>query len=261
MKGYFTFLGNDIPFYGILFFGGIIVSVIVAYIFKSKRNIKGYHITGSAVYTCIGALIGAKLLAIITSLKYIIDNSINFESIIKGGFVFYGGLIGGFIGLMIYIKQFKQNYADFLSLYAVVCPLGHSIGRIGCFISGCCYGCKWNGIFSFTYHEALNPSTPLNTPILAIQLIESALLFILFIVLLLVFLKCKIKTLTVYLYLMSYSVIRFVLEFFRGDSERGSIGFLSTSQVISIFILLICVIVLSVNFYKKKKLSYNTEKS
>ncbi len=252
MKGYFTLFGKDIPYYGVLFFSGMVIAVIAAYILKSKRNIKGYHITGSAVYTFIGALIGSKLLAVITSLKYVINNHIPLESLIKGGFVFYGGLIGGTVGLLLYIREFKQSYSDFLSLYAVICPLGHSIGRIGCFISGCCYGVEYDGALSFTYHEAINTFTPLNTPLLPIQLIESVLLFLLFILLLAVFLKCKIRTFPIYIYLMSYATIRFTLEFFRGDIERGGIGIFSTSQIISLIIFVICGIIICNTLYIKK---------
>ncbi|MBQ2295949.1 MAG: prolipoprotein diacylglyceryl transferase, partial [Clostridia bacterium] len=93
--------------------------------------------------------------------------------------------------------------------------------------------------------------TPLNTPLLPIQLIEALLLMILFSVLMFFYFKMRKSGLITATYLYAYSVIRFVLEFFRGDKERGLIFGFSTSQIVSIVIVVFVTILLIVKIKKK----------
>ncbi|MBQ9768641.1 MAG: prolipoprotein diacylglyceryl transferase, partial [Clostridia bacterium] len=171
--------------------------------------------------------------------------------LMSGGFVFYGGFIGGFLGLLIYVKQFKMKFLPFLDVYAAVVPLGHAFGRVGCLFGGCCYGMEYDGPFAVVYHSSLNMSTPLNTPLLPMQLIEALGLLLIFAIVLTVYLKgAKTGTVPV-VYVLCYSVMRFTLEFLRADSERGNLLGLSTSQWISLG--LIITVILSVIFYRSKK--------
>ncbi len=231
-------LGREVPLYGICFFAGIAIAALAALIIVKKLNLFPlFDLTCSAVYIMIGAILGSKLLFIAVSIKDIIELQIPLINVIKGGFVFYGGLIGGLLGMFIYSKQFKMNFNTFLELYATVVPLGHAFGRVGCFFGGCCYGRPYDGAFSVVYTETVG-LTPLNIPLLPIQLIEAACLLLLFFVMLFVYLKFRTKISTVAVYAMSYSIIRFVLEFFRGDAERGVFLGISTSQIISIGLFL-----------------------
>ncbi len=236
MNSYFNFLGRDIPAYGVMFFCGIFISAIIAVIICKRRCIERYDIVYSAVYAVIGGIAGAKLLFLAVSIDQIIELKISIEAIIKGGFVFYGGLIGGAIGLYIYSRQFKLDFLKMADVYAVVFPLGHAIGRIGCHFAGCCYGIEYDGPFCIIYTETIG-NTPLGVELLPIQLIEAAILIILFIVLYIVY-RRSINSIgkTSFIYVVSYACIRFALEFFRGDKERG-ILLLSTSQWISISII------------------------
>ncbi len=237
MNSFLTIFGRDIPVYGLMYFCGIFVAGIVAVLLCKRRGIQRYDVVYSAVYSVIGGVLGAKLLFLAVSLKKIIELKIPLEAVIKGGFVFYGGLIGGFVGLYIYAKQFKMEFFKLADIYAVVLPLGHAFGRIGCHFAGCCYGMEYSGPFSIMYSQTLG-NTPLNVGLLPIQLIESGLLFILFAVLCVLYLKLNVKASSLsYGYIFSYAAMRFVLEFFRGDKERG-LALLSTSQWISIAIVI-----------------------
>ncbi len=237
----FTVFSIEIPLYGLLYWLGILISGIVASFIAKKRSVSVFDIVSCGTYTMIGAGIGAKLLFIAVSWKQIIQYNISFIGILKGGFVFYGGLIGGILGIIIYSLQFKMNIFDFFDIFAVVLPLGHSFGRIGCFFAGCCYGIQYDGLFSHTYTISAG-TTPLGVPLLPIQLIEAFLLLILFTTLLFIFLRNPYKKLlSVKIYAFSYAIIRFVLEFFRGDKERGGFLYLSTSQWISIILVAVVI--------------------
>lgn len=239
---FFYLFDKEIPLYGVMFYCGIILAASVALLICSCRELERFDMVCSSIYCMIGAMLGSKLLFFAVNLRTIIDLHVPFVNVLKGGFVFYGGLIGGLLGTVIYSKKYKLPLLDYLDIYAAVLPLGHAIGRVGCFFGGCCYGIPYDGDFSVTYLKVVG-DTPLGIPLLPIQLIESVGLLILFIILLTLFLKFPKKNgLVTVVYAISYAIMRFVLEFFRGDDDRGRLGFLSTSQWISIAVVIaVCV--------------------
>ena len=252
MSYYITIFDRQIPLYGICFYAGIFLAATLAMLLSQKRGLPRYEITYSAVYTMTGSLIGSKLLFILVSIKDIIRYSIPILAVIKGGFVFYGGLIGGLLGLLIYTKQFKLSIVPFLDVYATVLPLGHAIGRVGCFFGGCCYGMEYDGVGHIIYHESVG-NTPLGVPLLPIQLIEAFCLLLLFLVLLILLLRGARLGIPTTCYALSSSVLRFILEFFRGDTERGRFGMLSTSQWVSLAVFLAAVGLLLLRLSRRKK--------
>ena len=243
----FTLFGQEIPMYAVCMWLGVALSAFVACQLAKKRNgIESFDVIVSAIYTVIGAMAGAKLLYIAISwndIVRVIDTmqygfAESFWYILNNGFVFYGGLIGGFLSLLLYLKQFHRNLSDYLTIYAVVLPLGHALGRIGCFLGGCCYGMKYDGIFAvdFPIYPSLEESPTVSR--LPIQLFEAAGLLLLFVLLVFLYYRVPKKpTLPLWTYLTVYPVLRFVLEFFRGDEARGALLFFSTSQWISLGIL------------------------
>ncbi len=257
-NSFFYIAGHQIPWYAVLFVLGMGVGGLASSIRSKKRSIDKFDSLCCAIYAGIGGLIGAKLFAWMTSLDVIItlfqklDFLVVFQGIMQGGFVFYGGLIGGFIGLILYCREFKLPVVDFLDTYAVSVPLGHIFGRIGCFMSGCCYGMPHDGFFSVTYLEGITADiNAVGQSRLAVQLIEAISLLVLYVILELVFYKSKRKGLCTCLYIIGYSFIRFVLEYFRGDPARGFLLGMTTSQLISVLFVLSMVVVLGYNFYKK----------
>lgn len=240
---FLEFFNNKIPIYGLLFYFGIILAVTFAFALCNKRGLPAFEISYSAVFCMIGAIIGAKLLFVVVSYKQILTHNLTFISIIKGGFIFYGGLLGGIIGLLIYTTVYKMNFFRFSDVFSTVLPLGHAFGRVGCYFAGCCYGLPYNGPFARIYNESVG-LTPLNIPLFPIQLLEALCLFILFIALLVVYFKSKKYGFSTSVYLMLYSVLRFIIEFFRGDKERGVFMGFSTSQYISVIIFIIGILLL-----------------
>ncbi len=246
-----TIFGKEIPLYGLLFYAGIFVAAIVALLFcKKDKRLPMYDLVYSAVYVMIGAMIGSKLLFIIVSLRQIIELQLSLIDMVKGGFVFYGGFIGGFAGLWIYCKQFKMNMGPFLDIFAVVLPLGHAIGRIGCLAAGCCYGVPYDGPFHVVYHETVG-MTPLGIPLFPVQVLEALCLFVLFIILTIVFLRGH-KGRTAWLYCIAYGIIRFAVEFLRGDKERGVFLGISTSQWLSLGIIVVTLVLFILRLKREK---------
>ena len=119
----------------------------------------------------------------------------------------------------------------YISVYVA---LAQGFGRIGCFLAGCCYGVETDSAFSVTFHDSAY--APNGVALFPSQLVSSGLDFIHFAVLCVVAKKNKTPGRIGALYLIFYSIGRFCIEFFRGDLLRGSVGTLSTSQFISIFV-------------------------
>jgi len=246
MLPFINLFGARIPTYGTCFVIGMTLAVIAAWAFsKQRKEVFGFDVVYSAVFAIIGALVGAKLLFIIVNLPNVIGNNpkIILLYILGGGFVFYGGLLGGIVGLIIYLKKFKLDILTFFDLFATVIPLGHAFGRIGCFLAGCCYGMEYNGPFHIVYHTNIG-NTPLGVPLFPVQLAEALALLCLFVVLAVLYGKKPPKGVITAVYGISYSVIRFLLEFLRGDIERGFAFGMSTSQIISLVfaVVIICVL-------------------
>ncbi|MEI8347602.1 MAG: prolipoprotein diacylglyceryl transferase family protein [Pseudomonadota bacterium] len=142
-----------------------------------------------------------------------------------GGFVFYGGLIGGLLFLWLFCKIKKIPSIQVLALMAPALCFAHAIGRIGCLLAGCCYGKETTLPWGLWIHDGHRHPVPLY---------ETILLGVLGVVLMNMILKKKDDFNIVTTYLMGYGVLRFILEYLRGDQIRGVGQWGTTSQLISI---------------------------
>lgn len=233
-----------IPVYGTLIFVGLLLGVLTSYLLAKKYQPDfAEDVIYSFIYGTIGVGVGGKLLYILVGLPIIIKAfsfGVGFKLIgnwiIQGGYVFYGSLIGAFIMLFLYARQFLIPLEKILLFLAPAIPLIHSFGRIGCLCAGCCYGIECQ---EFGYQLNNSLIAPPGIKLFPTQLLEAIYCFIIFIVLLIFFHKLKNGYKLTALYVFLYSPFRFFIEFFRGDVQRGFIGVLSTSQFISLVLLIL----------------------
>ncbi len=251
----------ELPTYGLLAIVGFLLALLVATSLSSRCGMPKQDIVFASLYCVMGIAVGAKILYFITVLPRIIKyidyfNGNVFLILIYGfsGFVFYGGLIGGALGVILYCKQFHIQVSPIMNVVAPAIPLFHAFGRIGCFLGGCCYGIEYHGPLAVLFPYSTDISHLADVPRLPIQLIESSFNFVLFIVIFIFVKRGKPKTgQALGLYLMAYPVARFILEFFRGDNIRGLFFGLSTSQWISLLLLPLGIYL----FLKKEKQTTN----
>lgn len=235
--------GREIPMYRICALIGIGLAFFVTWLRVRRAAKEGKDFSDVLylmLYAMIGVLIGAKLLYFIQNLGTLFsDFSLLFTNpgIFFGGFVFYGGLIGGVVGAWAYCWQFRLRLFDYANLLVTAIPIIHGIGRIGCFCAGCCYGMPMDPPFGMLFNAS--PVAPHDVYLFPVQLLEVGTNLIIFIILMIYTNKksCP-RHGGLALYLCWYAVTRFLIEFLRYDDvERGFIGILSTSQFISIFVL------------------------
>jgi phosphatidylglycerol:prolipoprotein diacylglycerol transferase len=222
--------------YGLMIAIGVISAFLVADKRAQKMNLDENKLLNIAIWAVIGGILGAKFLYIVTQIKEIISDPKSILDVTRG-FVVYGGIIGGIIAGVLYCKKAKINSMQYFDLIMPSVALAQGFGRIGCFLAGCCYGIETTSRFAVVFHES--DFAPNGIRLLPAQLISSGLNFIHFIVLILIARRSNKEGQVAGFYLIFYSLGRFVLEFFRGDLARGSIGTLSTSQFISIFVFII----------------------
>lgn len=243
-------LGLTIPLYGICMMFGFVGTVAWACLRATQIGISADDMILVAAVIIGGAVLGGKIIYIAVSYSpsklwdMICNGDFSFAG--NGGLVFYGGLLGGIAGAIIGVKIAKCPLRKLDDCIVPLIPFGHAIGRIGCHFAGCCYGCAYDGLFSVSYVHVNHPCFP-------IQLLESLANVLLGAFLLRLSKKSQHSNWLLQYYLISYAILRFLLEFLRGDAQRGLFCGLSTSQWISV--ALFAVAVIANKIFKKEVLN------
>lgn len=230
----------------------IALGYLAAY-FVIERNARRYgindRIAGEAVLIAVVVgLSGARLLHLITEYEEYRGDPWKILKLWEGGLVFYGGLVTALLAIIWCLKREGVAVGTGLDAITPGLALGHGIGRIGCFLAGCCYGTPSQLPWAVTFRDAASLA-PLRTPIHPAQLYESAGVFVIFLVLILLSKRPSLKGTLFWVYLMLYSVLRFFLEFVRGDTYPGKMSSLSLLQEVSIVLFVLAVLI----FLKVKK--------
>lgn len=235
--------------YGLMIAIGIICA---AYIFTKNAGKRGYNedkIFNLIILTVIMGVIGGKLLFIITEIKDIIDDpSILLE--FGNGFVIYGAIILGALTVFLYCKKKKWSPLEVLDCLVPAVAIAQGFGRIGCLLAGCCYGAETSSPLSIVFPRGVNSLAPTGIHLHPTQIYSSIFDFALGIFLLWYLNKKKEESKTFGLYVIMYSIGRFIIEFLRND-PRGNVGMLSTSQFIAIFTLIIGILVFNIHKLRK----------
>lgn len=229
---------------------------------RKRDGIDRTQIAHIAVCAMAGLFIGAHLLyGVVNSCRWVEAARDGFSRLhgvsgflmqawlICGGMVFYGGLFGAIIGAAIYMKVLRLPLAPYMDIMAFCVPLFHGFARIGCFLAGCCYGVEWK--YGLVTHNGLEAAAN-GVPRFPVQLLESGLEFALFAAIIVLYLRRKLLGRLMYVYLLSYAAIRFCDEFLRGDPVRGFVGPLSTSQLISLLVVVTVTAILAVRHFRPK---------
>ena len=225
--------------YGVLLAAAYLGGLQLALVRARHRGLDHTRVLDLGIYIIVSALVGAKLLLLITDFGSFADNPRALFDLLRSGGVFYGGLILAVAVALWYIRRVGLPLWTTCDVFAPGIALGHVVGRFGCFFAGCCYGnptkVPWAITFTSPY-AAANAGTPLNVPLHPTQLYEAGAEAL--ILLLLVATERRGRQFagrTFWLYMLLYAISRYVIEYYR-DDPRGTVGPFSTSQFISLIL-------------------------
>ncbi len=237
----FTIGSITVHGYGLMIGIGMIAAYLMAEHLAKRKGLDADPVFYLFFFGILGGLLGAKLLYYITVLDQIIqDPSLLLD--IGNGFVVYGGIIGGITAGYAVCRVKKISFLKYLDCAIPAIALAQGFGRIGCLLAGCCYGVPADGWLSITFTNS--QFAPNGVALFPTQILSSLYDFLNFAVLYLVCRRSKRDGCTASVYLMTYGVGRFIIEFFRGDLIRGKVGVLSVSQFISVFVIALGIFLL-----------------
>jgi phosphatidylglycerol---prolipoprotein diacylglyceryl transferase len=242
----FRIPGLDWPIstYGVLLATAFILGLWVTAKMAERDGLPRERIYDLGLYILAAALIGSKVLMVITEWKdYDGDwkRAFSFD-ILRSGGVFYGGLISAVLVSILLMRRYRLPWRKTADAFAPGIVLGHAIGRLGCFSAGCCWGrptTSWIGVH-FTAKASELTGVPIDSALVPTQLIEAAANLVIFGILLFVRRRRTFDGQVIFTYLILYSIARFTIEFWRAD-WRGYVFGLSTSQFISVILFVVGV--------------------
>ena len=223
--------------YGLMIGIGIVLAFIAGTYLAKKKGIDADELFNLTTISVIGGFACAKVLFCIVEWDSFVKNPLG--TLGSSGFVVYGGIIGGILLCALYCKMKKLPFWKYFDTVLPAVAIAQGFGRIGCFLAGCCYGRETYSFVGIAFHNS--KFAPNDVKLIPTQLFSSAGCFIMAAVLFAYSRKERKDARTGALYLIMYSIGRSVIEYFRND-YRGAIGILSTSQFISIFILIAGII-------------------
>lgn len=203
------------------------------------------HLSDMLFWIMVAGLLGGRLAYVLSDFGYFMTHPAEIIRVDRGGLIYYGGFIGGTLGLWWFARRHGERLLDLLDFGVTSVPLAHAFGRIGCLMNGCCYGRVWDGVLavrfptkSHAWCEHVNAGLRMahedgSMPVHPVQVYESAFNILVYIALLFLYKRRRKEGSTMAAYLMIYPVGRFLLEFFRGDLRLRWLNF-SVAQWLSI---------------------------
>ncbi len=211
--------------YGFLFALGVLLGALLCLWLARREGLELGVVTDFIFWVMLLSLLGAKLWLLASNLGYYRKFPGEIKYLLTSGGSFHGGLIFGAVFAVWFIRRHRLSYRQLGDIAAPGLALGHFFGRLGCFAAGCCWGreaAHFPLAVTFTDLKA-NALTgvPLYIPVYPTQLMEAFLNLANFLFLIVLYGKRRFRGQVIAVYILNYSLIRFALEFFRGDPDRG----------------------------------------
>lgn len=250
----------DLPFgltvysYGLLLCLSVIAGRLLALSLAERDGLDAALMNRATIWALAGAVIGARLLFVVTNLDQI-DRFIDIFAFWKGGVVAYGGFLGGFVGTVAFCRIHRVELLRWVDCVAPALCLGLIVTRVGCLLAGCDFGQPWNGPLAIEFPAGslafqqqvaqglLAADAPHSLAVHPTQIYESIAGLALLVPVMAVRTRRQFAGQAFMAFVAGYAVLRSVIEVFRGDFGRGAIGPLSTSQVIGVVTFAVAVTV------------------
>jgi phosphatidylglycerol:prolipoprotein diacylglycerol transferase len=226
--------------YGLMFALGSLACLIFIIKEGRRQGLDSRIFYDLYFWVLITAIIGARLLYILTNITFFISNPLELVKIYHGGLSWFGGLVFAIFAFIAISRLYKISFFILVDICVPYIALAQSIGRIGCFLNGCCFGKPTDssfGIYLANLSQKVYPT----------QLISSFGLFLIFIILKFIQRqKGNFSGKVFSLYFLLCGLERFLTEFFRGDTIPTliNISLYQIFSLISIFAGIILYLIL-----------------
>ena len=241
----FSVFGKDIYSYGVMTALAYIAGNITwTWLPRRELRPEGFA-TDLGFWLMASGIVGSRLAYVAANWSYYRVNPLEIVRIDQGGLIFYGGFLLACAALVIFARRHRVPVWHMADFAIPALAIGHALGRMGCFLNGCCYGRPAGDAFcGIAYPPICEPGKLFpSVPLSPVQLIESACLLALWLVLVWAYPRRRKDGAVFALYLVLYPPIRFALEYLRGD-ERQSWLALDVAQVTSIGLFLAGILLL-----------------
>lgn len=237
--------GIPVYTYGVLVATGVLLGLWYARHYAAKHSeIDPERIWNLGIYMVLAGLAGSKIWFILSGGNYfwIHRDEIFARATLQSGGTFYGGLLGALLLVVIYSHFQRISLLTLVDCYAAGLPLGHAIGRLGCFAAGCCFGkptfLPWAVTYTSTRAAQL-VGTPLNIPLHPTQLYEAGAEFLNFFILIALARKQRFRGEIFATFILLYGIERGLIEFVRWDPGRTLFdhGRFSLMQIVSLALI------------------------
>jgi len=218
---------RPIYWYGVMTALGFLAAVVH---WGRRSRLDGYPPgfgTDRGFWIMVSGILGARAAYILANLGDYRTEPWTIFRIDQGGLIYYGGFFGAALAVVLYARLKKRPLWAVGDLAVSPLPLGHALGRIGCLLNGCCFGTESNLPWSIHLQDAHRHPT---------QVYETVFNVLLYVFILWYYPRRKKDGAVVALYLVSYPLVRFLIEFIRGDTRMGVLG-LTMAQAISLVML------------------------
>ncbi|MGC1128802.1 MAG: prolipoprotein diacylglyceryl transferase [Candidatus Acidiferrales bacterium] len=236
--------------YGVLVATGVLLGLWYARRQAPRAGLDPERIWNLGIYMVLTALIVAKVWLVLSSWDFYMANPREIFSLntFQSGGTFYGGFVGALALVAAYTYVQRMSIVAVLDTFAAGLPLGHAIGRLGCFAAGCCYGKPTTAAWGVTFKNpaaAQLAGTPLGVKLHPTELYEAAAEFLNFLILVWLGKRQTFRGQMMATYFILYGVERGLIEFVRGDPGRTMLwnGSVSLMQLVSVALVVIGAIV------------------
>ena len=223
--------------YGLCIALGALLGILFVSRGAQREGMNQQQLLDLVFYLLIAAIIGSRVFYIILNPGYYLKHPLESLMIWRGGLVFYGGFLFAFPTCYLYLKKHRIPFLKTGDILSPGLALGESLGRIGCFFAGCCYGSPTGLPWGVTFTHP-NSLARLGVALHPTQLYASAAAVLMFIILVSSRRFKRADGQIVFLYVLLYALGRLIIEHFRGD-ERGLLvaGYLTLNQTIAIVLI------------------------
>ena len=229
--------------YGLFVAIGIIVGILVTVRIGKAYGIEPQQIIDMGFIMILSGIIGSRIVYVFMNFSYYVEYPLHIFKLWQGGLVFSGGLVAVILVLAWHVRIKDYTLLQIGDLWSPAAAIGQAIGRIGCFMAGCCYGkatdMPWAVVFNHP-HTIAEPNIPLHPT----QIYSSITSFIIFIVLMILNAKKKFDGQVLFWFMILHSTARLFIERFRGDDRGVVLNDWSMTQLITTLILIASVIMI-----------------